>query len=64
MTQFSLLKDEDVGPDEYLSLAEGLVAGGNVAGAMFMYYLGRRFGADRLTARLAPGSSGLTPRPR
>jgi membrane protein DedA with SNARE-associated domain len=34
--------------------------GGNVAGAMFMYYLGRRFGADRLMARLAPGSSGVT----
>ena len=26
LTQFSRLKDEDVGPDEYLSLAEGLVA--------------------------------------
>jgi len=33
---------------------------GNVFGAMLMYYLGRRYGADRLMARLAPGSSGVT----
>jgi membrane protein DedA with SNARE-associated domain len=28
---------------------------GNIAGAMFMYYLGRRFGAERLIARLSKG---------
>jgi membrane protein DedA with SNARE-associated domain len=32
---------------------------GNVAGAMLMYSLGRRYGADRLMARLAPGQSGV-----
>lgn len=31
---------------------------GNVAGAMLMYALGRRYGAERLMARLAPGDSG------
>lgn len=31
---------------------------GNVAGAMLMYALGRRYGADRLMRRLAPGVSG------
>ena len=33
--------------------------GGNVGGAMLMYHLGRRYGADRLMARLAPGSAGV-----
>jgi membrane protein DedA with SNARE-associated domain len=28
---------------------------GNIAGAMFMYYLGRRFGAERLMSRLSQG---------
>lgn len=28
---------------------------GNLAGAMFMYYMGRRFGAERLVARLSKG---------
>lgn len=28
---------------------------GNIVGAMFMYYLGRRFGAQRLMARLSKG---------
>ena len=28
---------------------------GNIAGAMFMYYMGRRFGAERLMARLSGG---------
>lgn len=31
---------------------------GNVGGAMLMYWLGRRYGAQRLTARLAKGQGG------
>jgi membrane protein DedA with SNARE-associated domain len=31
---------------------------GNIAGAMFMYYMGRRFGAERLMARLSGGDDG------
>src|SRR5881628_2817284 len=31
---------------------------GNIAGAMFMYYMGRRFGAERLVARLSKGGEG------
>lgn len=31
---------------------------GNVTGAMFMYFLGRRYGAERLMRRLAKGGGG------
>jgi membrane protein DedA with SNARE-associated domain len=31
---------------------------GNIVGAMFMYYLGRRFGAERLMTRLSRGGEG------
>ena len=31
---------------------------GNILGAMFMYYMGRRFGAERLMARLSGGGEG------